>query len=45
MDADGNEGEFSTAEKVEIKEKFPKTVIGVGVGILVTIGLILLLGL
>jgi hypothetical protein len=45
MDADGNEGEFSTVEKVDIKEKFPNTVFGVGVGILATIGLVLLLGL
>ena len=45
VDADGNEGEFSTAEKVEIKEQFPAAVFGVGVGILATIGLILLLGL
>jgi hypothetical protein len=45
VDADGNEGEFSTSEKVEIKEKFPATVFGVGVGILAAIGLILLLGL
>jgi len=45
IDADGNEGEFSTTEKVEIKKKFPNMVLGVGVGILVTIGLILLLGL
>ena len=44
VDADGNEGEFSTPEKVEIKEKFPATVFGVGAGILGTIGLILLLG-
>jgi hypothetical protein len=45
MDADGNEGEFSTPEKVEIKEKAPYAVLGVGVGILVTIGLIILLAL
>jgi len=45
MDADGNEGEFSTAEKIEIKKKFPNTVFGVGVGLLATIGLILLIGL
>ncbi len=45
VDADGHEGEFSTAEKMEIKENFPKTLFGVGVGILVTIGLTLLLGL
>ncbi len=45
MDADGNEGEFSTPERVEIKKKFPYTVFGVGAGILATIGLILLLGL
>jgi hypothetical protein len=45
IDADGNEGEFSTPEKIEIKEEFPYTVFGVGAGILATIGLILLLGL
>jgi hypothetical protein len=45
MDADGNEGEFSTAENVEIKKKYPYTVFGVGVGVLATIGLIILLGL
>jgi hypothetical protein len=44
VDADGNEGEFSTAEEVKIK-KFPATEVGVGVGVLVTIGLILLLAL
>ena len=44
VDADGNEGEFSTAEKIKIK-KFPATEVGVGVGVLVTIGLILLIGL
>ena len=44
VDADGNEGEFSTAEKVKIK-KFPLTELGVGVGILATIGLILSLAL
>jgi len=44
VDADGNEGEFSTAEKVTIK-KFPLTEVGVGAGILAAIGLILLLGL
>jgi hypothetical protein len=44
VDADGSEGEFSTAEKVTIK-KFPFTEVGVGAGILATIGLILLLAL
>jgi hypothetical protein len=45
VDADGNEGEFSTTEKVEVKEKFPTGFLGVGAGILATIGLILLFGL
>jgi hypothetical protein len=45
IDVDGNEGEFSNTEKVEIKKKFPSTVLGVGAGILVTIGLILMFGL
>jgi hypothetical protein len=44
VDADGNEGDFSRAEKVTIK-KFPFTEVGVGAGILATIGLILLLAL
>lgn len=44
VDADGNEGEFSTVETVKIK-KFPTTVFGVGVGVLATIGLILILTL
>ncbi len=45
IDADENEGDFSMAQKVEIKEKFPIAVLGVGAGVLVTIGLLLLLGL
>jgi len=39
------EPEFSTAEKVEIREKCPAAVFGVAAGILITIGLILLLAL
>ena len=45
LDGDGNEGEFSTAEKVEIKEEFPVAAFGAALGILATIGLILLLAL
>ena len=44
VDANGNEGAFSTAERVRIK-KFPLTEVGVGAGVLATIGLILLFAL
>jgi hypothetical protein len=41
--ADGNEGEFSAIEKVEIKERFPSTALGWGKGIFATIVVILML--
>ena len=45
MDADGNEGEFSTTEKVEIKESFSASVLGYWKGILAGVVLILILAL
>ncbi len=44
VDADGNEGEFSTPAQVKVK-KFPATEVGVGAAVLATIGLILLFAL
>lgn len=45
VDEAEHEGPFSRVELFEIKERFPYTLLGVGAGLLGTIGLILLLGL
>ena len=45
VDEAEHEGPFSGVELFEIKERFPYTLLGVGAGLLGTIGLILLLGL
>ena len=45
VDSKNYEGEFSGPQSFEIKRRLPYEVFGVGIGVFVTIGLILLLGL